>query len=156
MEQKNSQVIIGIDPGSLGAICILENNRPQFYKLPYFDGCLDVYELSNILASARPHRIIIEKPFIMPGNRNKGLTSQLTNYGALWATCKLSIHGELVEVMPRVWKKALQLGNDKDDSIKKAKEINPNIDLKLTKRSKVDNHNAAEAFLLAHWGSITI
>tara|TARA_R110000822_G_scaffold138001_3_gene275508 strand:+ start:3308 stop:3772 length:465 start_codon:yes stop_codon:yes gene_type:complete len=146
-------ITIGIDPGSSGVICILEGSQVELLKLPYIENKLDVAEVSILLHDRKPNKIVIEKPFIMPGNKNKGLISQLTNYGALWAVCEISGCTDVIEVMPRVWKKTLRLGSDKEDSINKAKELNPNINLKLTKRSKVDNHNAAEAYLLAYWAT---
>ena len=116
-------ITIGIDPGSSGVICILEGSQVELLKLPYIENKLDVAEVSILLHDRKPNKIVIEKPFIMPGNKNKGLISQLTNYGALWAVCEISGCTDVIEVMPRVWKKTLRLGSDKEDSINKAKGL---------------------------------
>ena len=90
---------------------------------------------------------LIEKPFIMPGNKNRGLTTQLINYGQIKAIAKLSCPYQ--EVAPITWKSKMHLAKqDKPHSIKVAKQYFSNLSLKRTARCKTECHNMAEAALM--------
>jgi hypothetical protein len=94
--------------------------------------------------------IITEEPFIQRGNRNKGLISQLTNFGQLLACCRRACP-EIIKVNVKKWKAKLNIGADKSISVLKAKELFPGINLLRTPRCKTESHDFAEAALLAYY-----
>jgi hypothetical protein len=157
--------IVGIDPGKQGSVCLvpIDSSKPSclFYALPYnavgeldFNKCdwINVYKGSV-------KTIVIETPFIMPGNKNKGLMTQLSDYGALVAIMRYVFgYDNVVTVMAKQWKSKLSkyynvvLDKDKATSIALAKQLNSSIVLRANSRCRVDDDNMAEAYLLANYG----
>lgn len=142
-------IVAGIDPGKQGFITVLTEKTQDFYPMPYKDDQLDFIKLLKVLDPC--HRIFIEEPFIMSGNRNKGLKTQLIDFGQLLLCCRLSADTERIPAQN--WKKTLALGKDKDASIKLVQELYPNVDLrKSTHPLCKPDHNKAESLLIAHYG----
>ena len=86
----------------------------------------------------------------MSGNRNRGLTTQLTTYGELKAICKLYCK-EVRIVAPSTWKAKLKLKADKQQSLDMALKLFPTHSFKRSTRCKGPDHNLAEAALLAYY-----
>ena len=147
--------ILAIDPGTAisGAMAALAGKTLFLDRIPYIKNELDYDQIVAIFDNFEPELIIIEKPFIMSGNRNKGLTTQLTTYGELQAICKLYCK-EVIIVAPNTWKAKLKLKADKQESINMALKLFPSHDFKRTGRCKGPDHNLAEAALLAHYATL--
>ena len=140
---------IGIDPGKKGAICINLDVDIYFYKIPYTkDNKLNIPWLRH-LSGLNPDLVLIEEPFIMSGNKNKGLTTQLKEFGMLYGASEMIFGDDKVKTCtPRQWKSHLGVGSGKEASIAKAKELFPEIGLRFSSRCKKDDDNMAEALLL--------
>ena len=152
-------IIIGIDPGVSGAICILNNGKiVELYEMPtMIDGKknkkqVNGAEITNIfqkeLINEKNSKVIIEHVSAMPG---QGVTSMFNfgqSFGVIKGICaalKLPIHF----VRPTKWKKHFNLiKTNKDASRTKVIEIYPEISSKLSRKK---DSNKADAILIARY-----
>ena len=138
-------IIIGIDPGVSGAICILtEGKITEIYEMPtMIDGKknkkqVNGAEITNIinkeLVNEKDINVVIEHVSAMPG---QGVTSMFNfgqSFGVLKGICaalKLPVHF----IRPVKWKKHFNLINtEKDASRTKVIEVFPYISSKISKK----------------------
>ena len=151
-------IILGIDPGVSGAICVLKKGKIlEVYEMPtMIDGKknkrqVNGAEVTNIflkeLNNCKEYaKVVVEQVNAMPG---QGVTSMFNfgqSFGVLKGVCaalKLPIYF----VRPVKWKKYFNLINsEKDASRTKAIEIFPYISSKLSKKK---DSNKADAILIA-------
>ena len=135
-------IIIGIDPGVSGAICILTDGKiTEIYEMPtMIDGKknkkqVNGAEVTNIinkeLVNEKDINVVIEHVSAMPG---QGVTSMFNfgqSFGVLKGICaalKLPVHF----IRPVKWKKHFNLINtEKDASRTKVIEVFPYISSKI-------------------------
>ena len=152
-------IIVGIDPGVSGAICILNKGKIiELYDMPTMvDGKrnkkqVNGAEITNIFHKELLHeinvKIIIEHVSAMPG---QGVTSMFNfgqSFGVLKGICaalKLPVYF----VRPVKWKKHFNLINtEKDASRTKVIETFPYISSRLSKKKDA---NKADAILIARF-----
>ena len=152
-------IIIGIDPGVSGAICILTDGKiTEIYEMPtMIDGKknkkqVNGAEVTNIinkeLVNEKDINVVIEHVSGMPG---QGVTSMFNfgqSFGVLKGICaalKLPVHF----IRPVKWKKHFNLINtEKDASRTKVIEVFPYISSKISKKKDV---NKADAILIARF-----
>ena len=152
-------IIIGIDPGVSGAICILtEGKITEIYEMPtMIDGKknkkqVNGAEITNIinkeLVNEKDINVVIEHVSAMPG---QGVTSMFNfgqSFGVLKGICaalKLPVHF----IRPVKWKKHFNLINtEKDASRTKVIEVFPYISSKISKKKDA---NKADAILIASY-----
>ena len=152
-------IIIGIDPGVSGAICILTNGKiTEIYEMPtMIDGKknkkqVNGAEITNIinkeLINEKDAKAVIEHVSAMPG---QGVTSMFNfgqSFGVLKGVCaalKLPVHF----VRPVKWKKHFNLiKTEKDASRTKVIEAFPYISSQLSKKKDA---NKADAILIARF-----
>ena len=157
-------IIIGIDPGVSGAICILTNGKiTEIYEMPtMIDGKknkkqVNGAEVTNIinkeLVNEKDINVVIEHVSAMPG---QGVTSMFNfgqSFGVLKGICaalKLSVHF----IRPVKWKKHFNLINtEKDASRTKVIEVFPYISSKISKKKDA---NKADAILIARFFHETV
>ena len=157
-------IIIGIDPGVSGAICILNNGKiTEIYEMPtMIDGKknkkqVNGAEITNIinkeLINEKDINVVIEHVSAMPG---QGVTSMFNfgqSFGVLKGICaalKLSVHF----IRPVKWKKHFNLINtEKDASRTKVIEVFPYISSKISKKKDA---NKADAILIARFFHETV
>ncbi len=157
-------IIIGIDPGVSGAICILTNGKiTEIYEMPtMIDGKknkkqVNGAEITNIinkeLVNEKDINVVIEHVSAMPG---QGVTSMFNfgqSFGVLKGICaalKLSVHF----IRPVKWKKHFNLINtEKDASRTKVIEVFPYISSKISKKKDA---NKADAILIARFFHETV
>ena len=152
-------IIIGIDPGVSGAICILNNGKIiELYEMPtMIDGKknkkqVNGAEITNIfqkeLINEKNSKVIIEHVSAMPG---QGVTSMF-NFGQSFGVVKgicAALRLPLYFVRPVKWKKHFNLINSqKDASRTKVIEIFPYISSKISKKKDA---NKADAILIARF-----
>lgn len=137
---------VGIDPGKHGAIAI-----------QYTSGEVKVYPMDDPTfihimeyVSQSPHRCCLEEVHAMP---KQGVTSTFTfgeGYGFLRGVMEaLGISYQTVK--PQRWKKEFGLNSDKQESIAVCRRLFPDVSLKPTERSRVDNDGMAEAVLISEY-----
>ena len=157
-------IIIGIDPGVSGAICILTGGKiTEIYEMPtMIDGKknkkqVNGAEVTNIinkeLVNAKDINVVIEHVSAMPG---QGVTSMFNfgqSFGVLKGICaalKLPVHF----IRPVKWKKHFNLINtEKDASRTKVIEVFPYISSKISKKKDA---NKADAILIARFFHETV
>ena len=157
-------IIIGIDPGVSGAICILTDGKiTEIYEMPtMIDGKknkkqVNGAEVTNIinkeLVNEKDINVVIEHVSAMPG---QGVTSMFNfgqSFGVLKGICaalKLSVHF----IRPVKWKKHFNLINtEKDASRTKVIEVFPYISSKISKKKDA---NKADAILIARFFHETV
>ena len=157
-------IIIGIDPGVSGAICILTDGKiTEIYEMPtMIDGKknkkqVNGAEVTNIinkeLVNEKDINVVIEHVSAMPG---QGVTSMFNfgqSFGVLKGICaalKLPVHF----IRPVKWKKHFNLINtEKDASRTKVIEVFPYISSKISKKKDV---NKADAILIARFFHETV
>ena len=157
-------IIIGIDPGVSGAICILTDGKiTEIYETPtMIDGKknkkqVNGAEITNIinkeLVNEKDINVVIEHVSAMPG---QGVTSMFNfgqSFGVLKGICaalKLPVHF----IRPVKWKKHFNLINtEKDASRTKVIEVFPYISSKISKKKDV---NKADAILIARFFHETV
>ena len=157
-------IIIGIDPGVSGAICILTDGKiTEIYEMPtMIDGKknkkqVNGAEVTNIinkeLINEKDINVVIEHVSAMPG---QGVTSMFNfgqSFGVLKGICaalKLPVHF----IRPVKWKKHFNLINtEKDASRTKVIEVFPYISSKISKKK---DSNKADAILIARFFHETV
>jgi crossover junction endodeoxyribonuclease RuvC len=157
-------IIIGIDPGVSGAICILTDGKiTEIYEMPtMIDGKknkkqVNGAEVTNIinkeLVNEKDINVVIEHVSAMPG---QGVTSMFNfgqSFGVLKGICaalKLPVHF----IRPVKWKKHFNLINtEKDASRTKVIEVFPYISSKISKKK---DSNKADAILIARFFHETV
>jgi len=160
---NNPEVIVGIDPGVSGAICILRNGKVTMTcDMPIMvDGTkskrqVNAAELANILINEKigeQDKIILESVSAMPGQGVTGMFSFGQSFGVIKGVCaalKLPLH----LVRPVKWKKHFNLLNsEKDASRTKVIEMYPYISSQVSKKK---DSNKADAILIAKYFFETI
>ena len=157
-------IIIGMDPGVSGAICILTDGKiTEIYEMPtMIDGKknkkqVNGAEVTNIinkeLVNEKDINVVIEHVSAMPG---QGVTSMFNfgqSFGVLKGICaalKLPVHF----IRPVKWKKYFNLINtEKDASRTKVIEVFPYISSKISKKKDV---HKADAILIARFFHETV
>ena len=157
-------IIIGIDPGVSGAICILTDGKiTEIYEMPtMIDGKknkkqVNGAEVTNIinkeLVNEKDINVVIEHVSAIPG---QGVTSMFNfgqSFGVLKGICaalKLPVHF----IRPVKWKKHFNLINtEKDASRTKVIEVFPYISSKISKKKDA---NKADAILIARFFHETV
>ena len=152
-------IIIGIDPGVSGAICILNDGKiTEIYEMPtMIDGKknkkqVNGAEITNIinkeLINEKDAKVVIEHVSAMPG---QGVTSMFNfgqSFGVLKGICaalKLPVYF----IRPIKWKKYFNLINtEKDASRTKVIEAFPYISSKISRKK---DSNKADAILIARF-----
>lgn len=143
-------VYIGIDPGKNGGIAWIKDNGKASAER------LNIETLASRLRvitanGSRPTVCYLEKVHSMPKQGVSSTFSFGMNYGIIIGhLMALGVNFELVT--PPVWKKAMEVTADKRTSIKRCRELFPDVDLKATARSKKDHDGMAEALLIAEYG----
>jgi len=152
-------IIIGIDPGVSGAICILNNGIiVNIHEMPtMIDGKknkkqVNGAEVVNIfldeIKNEKEVKVVIEHVNAMPG---QGVTSMFNfgqSFGVLKGICS-ALRLPINFVRPTKWKKHYNLiGTNKDASRTKAIELFPNISSQMSRKK---DSNKADAVLIAKY-----
>ena len=157
-------IIIGMDPGVSGAICILTDGKiTEIYEMPtMIDGKknkkqVNGAEVTNIinkeLVNEKDINVVIEHVSAMPG---QGVTSMFNfgqSFGVLKGICA-ALKLPVLFIRPVKWKKHFNLINtEKDASRTKVIEVFPYISSKISKKK---DSNKADAILIARFFHETV
>lgn len=146
-------IFVGIDPGRQGAIA--EVPTGVAYTIPMNGDRYDLNAICGVFCTMSGRAFVaIEQSQPMP---KQGVKSCYTiGYGFGILEMVLVSNGIRYQtVRPAEWKKVMLAGIAKGDkkamSIQAAKRLFPDVSLKRTERSRKDDHNFAEALLLADY-----
>ena len=145
------KVFIGIDPGALGAMAVLDSDVGT--RLVLCDYAEYDEELSRY-AGRDDVFAVVEDVHAMPMNGCKG------NFMLGWSLGRIQ---QLVEhhgiphqlVKPQAWQREFGISNkdkSKAQSVAVAKRLFPGEDLRRTPKCTKDHDGSADALLLAEWG----
>ena len=154
-------IIIGIDPGITGAICILENRKVvEVYETPtMIDGKknkrqVNGAQVTNIIKESlnkdkdKEVVVVVEHVNAMPG---QGVTSMFNfgqSFGVIKGICS-ALSLPIYFVRPAKWKKHFNLiKTNKDASRTKVIQIYPGVSSKLSRKK---DSNKADAILIARY-----
>jgi len=122
-------LIIGIDPGVSGGIAVIVNNKVAIMKMPKREVTVNgkkrnetnvgiLIEMLSIYTKGHNAIVFIEKVSMRPSD-NKGkqfqIVKMLANYEALKTIINI-LGVPMIQVMPRVWQKYLNLVKAKEES----------------------------------------
>lgn len=144
---------VGIDVGKIIGVSIFESEEDKNPRVYYVDRkkFIDIIK-TNIKPDfdlGKKYYFCLEKVHSMP---KQGVVSTF-NFGESFGFIKgileyNDFNYELIE--PRVWRKATNT-HSKKDSIEFVKKKFENVELKPTKKSRVDNHNMADAVCIGYY-----
>ncbi len=158
--------ICGIDPGFTGGIAAINtvNGYAIVITMPVIRTTkkdkkgrksikqeLDGVGVRQALVTMNPSHVFIEKAQTMPDQGVASSGRYMDGYGVIKGICiGLAIPYTLVH--PRTWKKLIMfdMGKEKGESIVRAKQLFPMVDLPLKK-----DHGRADALLIAEYGRRT-
>ena len=159
--------VIGIDPGKKGGVCVLNPVGDIYNMIPTPTLKLKNKNDYDVRAMAAIfHReikrgyypaVYLESVHSMP---KQGVVSMF-EFGkgfGLWIGIVTALGLPLALVRPQDWKKEIMVGTDKSKgaAIQLSKQLCPDINLKRTERSKKDDDNLAEAYLIATYGHLKV
>jgi hypothetical protein len=156
-------LVIGVDPGLTGALCLLDSQRGLL-------ECEDIPVIANGQDSGSMKRWVdadlleillrdwsaahdfarnslhaaIERPIPMPTLPAQTIASQFDTFGVLRSM--LRQHAAMCYVNPREWKKFFGLKTDKNAARECCLRLYPSAPVK-----RVKDHNRAESVLIGHW-----
>ncbi len=150
-------IILGIDPGIDGAICLINNDglvvaiddMPTLQIGKTAKRSLNYHVLSRIVWQAKAGHAFVEHTWNRPGEGHSGalvgcymaILATMTTAGVPWTA-----------VSPQLWKKALGVPAAKDGARARASQLNPQAaDWWLLKK----HDGRSEAYLIARYGLST-
>lgn len=152
-------VIIGIDPGLKGAICVHRGpDNIEVFDMPTVSlivngkvrNTVDPYLFRDIIINAGPcDMVVLEKLSTRPGESPIAALSYGIGFGQMVGVL-VALERPYTLVTPQEWTKALRVGADKDLHRQEARFLFPQS-TDLFRRKKDDGR--ADAALIAHWAS---
>jgi hypothetical protein len=145
-------IIIGIDPGQKGAICILMGEM----VLGFVSADVDGLETALAGESRDNIHVFIEAAQAMPGQGVSSMFRYGQGYGELIGALK-AFKVPYTCVHPRVWTKEMLQGvplrfEGKQRAAFRAAQLFPSVDLKNGPRSKKPHEGVVDALLIAEYG----
>ena len=150
------KTILGIDPGSSGALSFYDGNELLIFDMPFFEikkgktvrKKIDFVELVKIIGNNKPDHAYLENVSAQFGNGAAAAFS----FGWACACVENAILSSFVPftlVTPQAWKKAMQVPADKDAARMRASQLLPNHTHNWDRKK---DHNRAESALIALYG----
>lgn len=151
MVTMKEDLYIGIDPGQLGALAVLDSGG-EIREVLLHDK-LGYLQILGLLVQKASLHAFVEHLNARPPMQCSAKTNFSLGEDFGW-TCgvleSLRIPYQLVR--PATWKKEFGCTSDKNTSIQTARRLFPSVDLRRTERCKKDHDGKAEALLIAEWG----
>ena len=147
-------LIAGIDPGTNGAIAVLDSENPDSVALLDLNKN-SIYETTEWLHNKKIDVIFLESVHSLYGMSAKSNFGFGRNFGIAFAIAKLAVSdGPVQQVTPKVWQKYIGV-TVKGKGIKKevakiAQGLYPNAQLQGKRGGLLDGR--ADALMIAHYG----
>lgn len=150
------KTILGIDPGSSGALSFYDGNELIIFDMPFFEikkgktvrKKIDFVELVKIIRNNKPDHAYLENVSAQFGNGAAAAFS----FGWACACVENAVLSSFVPftlVTPQAWKKAMQVSADKDAARMRASQLLPSHAHNWDRKK---DHNRAESALIALYG----
>jgi len=154
-------IILGVDPGLSGAICLLHSLEvAEIHDIPTFSLSrngknkreVDAVKLANMLGETVIGHAFVEQVNAMPGQGTSSMFAFGKSYGIVIGI--LAARGvPMTFVAPKTWKKALGVPASKDGARARASQLMPTNSWLWP---LVKHDGRAEAALIAYWGVRTL
>lgn len=147
--------VCGIDPGSKGAMCVLDSKNPAYLAILDLDN-ITSYGIGNWLFKQKPDIILIEDVHSVFGVSAKANFSFGFNLGIVHAISNIVLSGGTpMLVQPKVWQKEIGVSVTGGKFIKQqvselVKTYYPNADIYGKKGALKDGRS--DAIMIAHYG----
>jgi len=147
-------MVIGIDPGKIMTFAFISNNKNNVYWRRaeiQTDAFIEVIkDIKRQSAYSEGGKIFIEYVHSMPTDGRKSAFLFGYSVGCLHSALKMEgLEYQLIN--PTGWRKYTNT-HTKQDSIDYVKNKYPNVSLLATEKSRIDNHNIADAICIADYG----
>jgi len=165
-----SRVVVGVDPGVTGGIAILDGSQAKVHPMPTMPNpngrgrTIDAHRVRDIIKAAvsnngEPPWVILERQQAMPRQGVVSTFSTGMGVGIIYGiSCALGAPIEMVQV--KTWQSAMFRGMPHKDtkaaSIRRCKELFPQVCLLPTPKCTRESHGLADALLLAAYGHRTL
>ena len=147
-------LIAGIDPGSNGAIAVLDSTNPDSVALLDLNKC-SIYDATKWLHNQKIESIWLESVHSLYGMSARSNFGFGRNFGIAFAIAKIAVAGGAVyQVTPKIWQKYIGI-TKKGKAIKQqvaqiAQSIYPSANLHGPKGGLLDGRS--DALMIAHYG----
>jgi len=150
-------IVIGCDPGKSGALAVLDESRRliEIADAPLTQvGKRFEYDLGRMALYLEPYRdcdalLAIEQVGSHKGEGPQGAFTFGAGFG-IWLGIAAAFRLRIERITPQRWKKAMLEGlpKEKGSSIQRAKELFPDMTVRLTRKK---DHGRADALLIAEY-----
>tara|TARA_Y100001951_G_scaffold21895_1_gene16865 strand:+ start:928 stop:1389 length:462 start_codon:yes stop_codon:yes gene_type:complete len=146
--------VCGIDPGSNGAICVLDSNDPAYIALLDL-GKTTTFDTAQWLHKQKPDIVWIEDIHSLFGMSARSNFGFGRNLGIVIAISEVATHGQIAKtVTPKIWQKFAGV-TAKGKWIKKevaqiATKLYPTASLRGKRGGLLDGRS--DALMIAHYG----
>lgn len=155
-------IIIGIDPGMTGGICIRDGNEIELMVMPTkattrFTKLIDSEAIADMFMEIRSDikMVYLEEIFAMS---QQGSASMLS-FGRGWGQILGVIHTLKLPyyiVRPQEWQKYVlpkgKAGTTKLRALETAQKLFPSVDLRSSERAKLAHDGKVDALMIAEYG----
>lgn len=155
-------IIIGIDPGMTGGICIRDGNEVELMVMPTkgtvrFTKLIDSEAIADMLTEIRSNinMVYLEEIFAMSA---QGSASMLS-FGRGWGQILGVIHTLKLPhyiVRPQEWQKYVlpkgKAGTTKIRALETAQKLFPSVELRASERAKVPHDGKVDALMISEFG----
>jgi crossover junction endodeoxyribonuclease RuvC len=143
-------IVIGIDPGTTGAIAVLDRGNLVYVgDMPMYDGRTDGAALADLLDEWQANVAYLEQTQAMPKNGTIASHSLGMNSGIVIGVLQ-SMRHPFVRVRPAVWKSKMSVTHKDKNAIRGiVRELYPAWSSSF---ARVKDHNRAEAVLIGRYG----
>lgn len=141
-------MIIGVDPGFSGGICLLDGRKATLVRMPLLQQKKREYDLGSIckiIRGAAPSTIWFEDVVVI---ERVTRPASLVRCLGMFEGAAVGIGFPVETVPPSVWKRHFGLSADKQESIDLAHKLYPSTKKGITKKG---DDGLAEALLIARW-----
>lgn len=146
------KTVLGIDPGTNGALSFYNVEECIIYDIPTFDikgrDAIDIHKLHKILSENNADMAYVEANVPMPVFSGKTCWSMGRTEGIILGLLA-SLNVPYVMIRPAVWKKFFAIPADKDAARQKASQTLPQFSHNWERKKDIDR---AESSLIALYG----
>lgn len=163
-------IFVGVDPGKHGAIAATETGSATYvWPVPVINASrgkgrveydlVGIRVLFNALRDSDELFVTVEKSQPLPPKMGGTIANYHRGTARGWEWLFVALRIPYQMAAPISWMRIMHAGTPGQDSKQKsilaAQRLFPNVGLKRSNRSRVDDHNFAEALLLAEFGRRT-
>jgi hypothetical protein len=155
------RLIIGIDLGKQGAICIRDGEEIETLVMPLLDGEIDERALADLFLeiASEVKMVAFETIFALKGHGGNSMINFGEQAGVIRGILS-ALKIPYKRVAARAWQSKLLkdvTGSDtKVKALKVASSLFPGVELKATERSRIAHPGIVDALLISEYARVSI